>query len=165
MAAKFIAALIYVAVFMAFLGILAYAVSTAFFSSGDVIVLYEGIQIIPAAEFIPRFLATLGFATFGMMAFATLSMYISTASKNTLVAILVSLGILIISTLLQTFSLGVFDSWKPFLFTYHMTQWQLLFYTEIPWNDIWLSAGFLLAFTALFTWLAFAKFNKLNITE
>lgn len=165
MAAKLIAALVYVTAFMAFLGLFAYVVSTALFAAGDVIVLYEGIQIIPAAAFLPRFLATLAYATFAMMAFAALSIYVSTATKNTLVAILISLGILIISTLLQTFSLGIFESWKPFLFTYHMTQWQLFFYTDVPWEDIWVSAGFLAAFTALFTWLAFAKFNTLNITE
>lgn len=165
LSAKFVAALVYVAAFMVFLGAVALLLSTLIFGRGDILVLYEGIQIIAAPQFLGRYLATIGYATFAMMAFAAMSIYISTATKNTLVAILVSLGVLIISTLLQTFSLGIFESWKPFLFTYHMTQWQLLFYTEIPWKDVWISTAFLLVFTAVFTGLAYRKFNNLSITE
>lgn len=165
MSAKILTALIYVALFMLFLGAISFTIATLIFGKGDIIVLYEGIQIITAAQFMPRFLLTIGYSTFGMMAFAAMSIYISTATKNSLAAILISLGILIISTLLQTFSLGIFESWKPFLFTYHMTQWQLLFYTEIPWSEIWVSVAFLTAFTAIFIALSYRKFNRLNITE
>lgn len=165
MSAKLIAALVYVALFMLFLGIVAYASSALIFGAGDIIVLYEGIQIITADQFIPRFIMALLYATFSMMGFAAMSIYISTATKNSLAAILVSMGVLIISTLLQTFSLGIFESWKPFLFTYHMTQWQLLFYTDIPWADIGTSVIFLFGFTGVFVWLGYRQLNRLNITE
>jgi ABC-2 type transport system permease protein len=141
------------------------ASSALVFGSGDIIVLYEGIQIITSDQFIPRFVMALAYATFSMMGFAAMSIYVSTATKNSLAAILISMGVLIISTLLQTFSLGIFESWKPFLFTYHMTQWQLLFYTEIPWGDIGASVLFLLAFTGVFVWLSYRQLNRLNITE
>ena len=163
--AKFVVALVYVALFMMFLGFFAIGVSTLTFGTGDVIVLYDGIQIITEPTFLPRYFATMAFATFGMMAFAALSIFVSTITRNSLMAILVSLGILIISTLLQTFSLGIFDAWKPFLFTYHMTQWQLLFYTEIPWVEMITSIGFLLGFAGIFIWLTYRNFNKMNITE
>jgi ABC-2 type transport system permease protein len=165
MTAKLVSALVYVALFMLFLGIVAYASSALVFGSGDIIVLYEGIQIITSDQFIPRFVMALAYATFSMMGFAAMSIYVSTATKNSLAAILISMGVLIISTLLQTFSLGIFESWKPFLFTYHMTQWQLLFYTEIPWGDISASVLFLLAFTGVFVWLSYRQLNRLNITE
>jgi ABC-2 type transport system permease protein len=165
MSAKLITALIYVTLFMLIIGALSFGISTFIFGKGDIIVLYEGIQIITSGQFMPRFLLTLAYSTFGMMSFAAMSIYISTATKNSLAAILVSLGILIISTLLQTFSLGIFESWKPFLFTYHMTQWQLLFYSEIPWSEVLVSAVFLSAFTAIFVVLSYRKFNRLNITE
>jgi ABC-2 type transport system permease protein len=165
MSAKLITALIYVTLFMLIIGALSFGISTFIFGKGDIIVLYEGIQIITSGQFMPRFLLTLAYSTFGMMSFAAMSIYISTATKNSLAAILISLGILIISTLLQTFSLGIFESWKPFLFTYHMTQWQLLFYSEIPWSEVLVSAVFLSAFTAIFVVLSYRKFNRLNITE
>lgn len=165
MSAKLITALIYVTLFMFLIGALSFGIATFIFGKGDIIVLYEGIQIITSGQFIPRFLLTLAYSTFGMMSFAAMSIYISTATKNSLAAILISLGVLIISTLLQTFSLGIFESWKPFLFTYHMTQWQLFFYSEIPWSEILVSTGFLAAFTAIFVVLAYRKFNRLNITE
>jgi len=165
MSAKMLTALIYVTLFMLFIGALSYGIATLIFGKGDIIVLYEGIQIITSAQFVPRFLLTLAYSTFGMMAFAAMSIYISTATKNSLAAILVSLGVLIISTLLQTFSLGIFESWKPFLFTYHMSQWQLFFYTDIPWMEILVSTVFLAAFTAVFVGLSYRKFNRLNITE
>jgi ABC-2 type transport system permease protein len=165
MSAKLITALIYVTLFMLIIGALSFGISTFIFGKGDIIVLYEGIQIITSGQFMPRFLLTLAYSTFGMMSFAAMSIYISTATKNSLAAILISLGILIISTLLQTFSLGIFESWKPFLFTYHMTQWQLLFYSEIPWSEVLVSAVFLSAFTAIFVVLSYRKFSRLNITE
>ncbi len=165
MSAKLIAAGVYVALFMLFLGLVAFGSAFVAFGKGDIIVLYEGIQIITSAQFLPRFAMALVYATFSMTAFAAMSIYVSTATKNSLAAILVSMGILIISTLLQTFSLGIFESWKPFLFTYHMTQWQLLFYSEIPWGEISVSVIFLLAFTAVFVGLSYRQINRLNITE
>jgi ABC-2 type transport system permease protein len=165
MTAKLISSLVYVSLFMLFLGVVAYISATLIFGRGDIIVLYEGIQIITSDQFLPRFVMALGYATFSMMGFTAMSIYVSTATKNSLAAILISMGVLIISTLLQTFSLGIFESWKPFLFTYHMTQWQLLFYTEIPWRDIGTSVLFLVAFTAVFVWLSYRQLNRLNITE
>jgi ABC-2 type transport system permease protein len=165
MTAKLLTATIYVALFMLFLGAVAYVGSTLTFGTGDIIVLYEGIQIITEAQFLPRFVLAMLYATFGMAGFAAMSVYISTATKNSLAAILITMGVLIVSTLLQTFSLGIFESWKPFLFSYHMTQWQLIFYSEIPWGELIGSIIFLLFFTGVFVALSYRQINRLNITE
>ena len=100
-----------------------------------------------------------------MIAFSSMAMYFAIWFKNTLTAILISLGILILFTLLQTFVLGMFSSWQPFLFTYHIAKWQLFFVHEIPAQSILNSVYFLSLMSMFFMGLSYLKFNKMNITE
>ncbi len=94
-----------------------------------------------------------------------MAMYFALWFRNTLTAILLSLGLLILFTLIQTFVLGIFSAWQPFLFTYHIAKWQLFFVDEIPFKTILNSALFLFTMSALFIGLSFWKFNKMNISE
>ncbi len=100
-----------------------------------------------------------------MIAFSSMTMYFALVFKNTLTAILLSLGILILLTLLQTFVFGIFSSWQPFLFTYHIAKWQLFFVNEIPVKSILNSVYFLLAMSAVFIGFSMYKFKKMNISE
>jgi len=92
-------------------------------------------------------------------------MFFALIFKNTLTAILLSLGILILLTLLQTFVLGIFSTWQPFLFTYHIAKWQLFFENEIPVKSILNSVYFLTIMTVIFIGISMYKFNKMNISE
>lgn len=163
--AKATATFLYILVFMAFMVLITIAPALLIFGKGDLLVFFEGIQIILADEAPLRFAYSFAFGTLAMTTFAAISLMFSVWLRNTLAAILASLGVLVISTLLHSFAFGIFESWKPFLFTFHMTQWQLFFLRDIPFDEIMQSILFLLGFTGLALGLTIFKFNKTQITE
>ena len=163
--AKLVAASIYILIFMLFSGILMMVPALLIFGTGDLVVFNAGIQVIENNEVYWRFLLALLFGTLGMMTFACISILFSIFLRNSLAAILVSLGILIVSTLIQTFGIGIFQSWRNLLFTWHMAQWQNLFFNDVEFIPIIKSAFFLLALQALVLLLAFGRFKHMKITE
>lgn len=163
--AKVVAALIYIFIFMLFSGVIMYLPAQLIFGSGDLLVLNAGVQIIEAQEVLWRFCLALLFGTLGMMTFATISILFSILLRNSLAAILVSLGILIISTLLQTFGMGIFESWRHLLFTWHMAQWQNLYFNEVDFIPMYKSAAVLLGHQVLILSIAYYRFNRMKITE
>ncbi len=165
LAAKIISMIVYTICFMLIVGLSAIVPSVLIFGTGDVVVFIDGIQFIQEATFLSRFYNALMFATLAMIAFSSMAMFFAMWFKNTLTAILISLGVLILLTLLQTFVFGIFSSWQPFLFTYHISKWQLFFVSEIPYRDIMNSVYFLVGMSLFFSLLTYYKFNKMNISE
>ena len=163
--AKVVAAIIYIFLFMLFSGILMFVPAHLVFGSGDLLVFNAGIQVIEEQEVLWRFLLAMLYGTMGMMTFASISILFSILLRNSLAAILVSLGILIVSTLLQTFGMGIFESWQHLLFTWHMAQWQNLFFNEVEMIPLYKSAGVLLAHQVFVLSIAFFRFNQMKITE
>lgn len=163
--AKIISMIIYTICFMVIVAVFALIPSVIFFGTSDVIIFIDGIQFIQEETFLPRFFYATVFAILAMIAFSSMAMYFALWFRNTLTAILLSLGLLILFTLIQTFVLGIFSAWQPFLFTYHIAKWQLFFVDEIPFKTILNSALFLFTMSAFFIGLSFWKFNKMNISE
>lgn len=163
--AKMVSMVFYVVCFMTIIGLSALAPAVIIFGVGDVVVFIDGIQFIQEPTYLKRYLQTILFATVAMVAFSSMAMFFAMWFKNTLTAILISIGILILLTLLQTFVFGFFSSWQPFLFTYHTSKWQLFFVSEIPYDSIFNSVYFLIGMSFLFGLLTYLKFNKMNISE
>lgn len=162
---KVVAALVYVVTFMIFMGLTGILPAILLFGKGDILVFFSGVQIILAEEAPVRFGMALLFGTLSMITFVSISFMFSVLLRNTLAAILASLGLLIVSTLLHSFVLDVFASWKPFLFTYHMTQWQLFFINDIPYDEVWDAALVLIIYTIVAMMVTFFRFNRIQITE
>lgn len=160
---KLFIAFVFADLFMLFLGLITFIPALLIFGTGDLIVLLEGVQIIPEKELIQRFALAFLYGVLSMSMFVSITVLLSTWLKNTLAAILASLGLLIVSTLLQTFAFGIFESWKPFLFSHHMGQWQLFFILDIPWSEIINSALILLILTIGITGATLWKFEKMQI--
>lgn len=163
--AKFTAMVVYNMVFMILTVAMAIVPGYLIFGSGDLVVFLDGIQFIQEASFGMRLGLTLLFATLSMIAFSCLGMIFGFFFKNTLTAILLSMGILILSTLLQKFVFGIFSSWQPFLFTYHFSKWQLFFMNEIPYRSILNSVLFMMIMIGGLYFFSYLKFKKMNITE
>ncbi len=163
--AKFIAMAVYNLVFMLLTVMAALLPAWFLFGTGDLVVFLDGIQFIQEDTFAGRLAWSFGFATLSMIAFSCLGMVFSLFFKNTLTSILLSMGILILSTLLQKFVFGVFSSWQPFLFSYHFSKWQLFFMDQVPASSILSSVGFMLAMILGLGILSYLKFKKMNITE
>lgn len=164
LSAKIVSMILFIICFMIVVALFAIVPSVILFDTGDVIVFIDGIQFIQEDNFLIRFFSTIIFAIVGMVAFSSMAMYFALWFKNTLTAILISLGLLIVHTLLQKFVFGIFSTWQPFLFTYHISKWQLLFVNDIPFKSILNSVYFLLGMSIFFMSLSYYKFNKLNIS-
>jgi len=162
---KIISMIVFIICFMFIIALFAVVPSVLIFGTGDTIVFIDGIQFILEESFIKRFLAAIGFAVISMIAFASMTMFLALVFRNTLTSILLSFGILILLTLLQTFVFGVFSSWQPFLFTYHTSKWQLFFMNDIPFSSILNSVYFLIVMSGVFIGLSFFRFNKMTISE
>ena len=163
--AKFIAMIVYNLVFMLLTVMAALLPACLLFGTGDLVVFLDGIQFIQEATFPRRLFLALLFSTLSMIAFSCLGMLFGLVFKNTMTAVLLSMGILILSTLLQKFVFGVFSAWQPFLFSYHFSKWQLFFVDRIPFVDILESVGFMIAMIFGLTLFSYLKFKKMNITE
>jgi len=163
--AKFLAMVVYNLAFMFITVVSALVPACLMFGTGDLVVFLDGIQFIQETSFPGRLAWSIGFATLSMIAFSCLGMIFSLYFKNTLTSILLSMGMLILSTLLQKFVFGVFSSWQPFLFSHHFSKWQLFFMDQVPVSSILGSAGFMMAMILVLGLFSYIKFKKMNITE
>jgi len=163
--AKFCTAILYVFFFVLIFTSISLGIALVLFGSGDLIVAFNGIQIIPEADLLWRFLAAFGYAFLAMSTFAIFSVTISFFTRKSLVAILITLGVIVISTLLQTLASSLFMGWEFFLITYHFAQWQLFFYSDIDWFSLLNSAFWLIGFSGICIVVSLIRFNTLKITE
>lgn len=162
---KHLTALIFIVVFLLFWIIITLWPSIVLFGKGDLVVIFNGLQILEEKELLWRFFAAFGFAFLGMGSFAIFSVTISFFTRRSLITILITLGVLVISTLLQTLAPSIFRGWESFLLTHHLAQWQLFFYSEIDWHSILKSIIWLLGFSFICIIASLLRFKRLKITE
>jgi ABC-2 type transport system permease protein len=162
---KQLTALIFIVVFLLFWMLITLWPSIILFGRGDLVVIFNGLQILEEKDLLWRFMAAFGFAFLGMGSFAIFSVTISFFTRRSLITILIALGILVISTLVQTLAPSLFKGWESFLLTYHLAQWQLFFYTDIDWGSIQKSVIWLLGFSLVCIVVSLLRFKRLKITE
>jgi ABC-2 type transport system permease protein len=163
--AKFCTAILYVFSFVFIFTSISLGFALVLFGSGDLIVAFNGLQIIPEADLLWRFLAAFAYAFLAMSSVAIFSVSVSFFTRKSLVAILITLGVIVISTLLQTLASSLFMGWEFFLITYHFAQWQLFFYSDIDWVTLLNSAFWLIGFSGICIVVSLIRFNTLKITE
>jgi ABC-2 type transport system permease protein len=163
--AKFFTAVLYVFFFILIFTSLSLGIALFLFGSDDLIVAFNGLQIIPEEDLLWRFFAAFGYAVLAMSTFAIFSVTVSFFTRKALVTILITIGVIVISTLLQTLAASLFFGWEFFLITYHFTQWQLFFYSEIDWISLVNSSIWLMVFSGICILVSLIRFNTLKITE
>ena len=163
--AKFFTAVLYVFFFILIFTSLSLGLALFLFGSDDLIVAFNGLQIIPEEDLLWRFFAAFGYEVLAMSTFAIFSVTVSFFTRKALVTILITIGVIVISTLLQTLAASLFFGWEFFLITYHFTQWQLFFYSKIDWVSLLNSALWLIAFSTICILVSLIRFKTLKITE
>jgi ABC-2 type transport system permease protein len=162
---KFCTAVLYVFFFVLIFTIFSLGLALVLFGDGDLIVAFNGLQIIPETDLLWRFFAAFGYSFLAMSSFAIFSVMVSFFTRKSLVAILITIGVMVISTLLQTLAASLFIGWESFLITYHFSQWQLFFYSEVDGISILNSAMWLVGFSGICILVSLLRFNTLKITE
>jgi len=162
--AKFLTAMVYVAMLVALLAVLSLGLGILFFGKGDIIVMFESINILPEEILMGRFLMAFLFGMLGMWLVAALSFVFSALAENSLSPIILTMAIIILFTIVSGFEINIFQTIRPYLFTTHMNNWQSFFDFELDWNRIGRSAGVLVLHILAFIAATLVIFRKKDIT-
>lgn len=163
--AKFITAMIYVVLLIFLLALLSLGLGIFFFGTGDIIVIFDTINILPEDILMGRFIMAFSFGVLGMWLVTSLSLVFSAMSENSLSPIILTMAIIILFTIISGFGAGVFENIKPYLFTTHMSNWQSFFESELNWEKILESTFILIGHILIFLTLSLLIFNKRDITS
>jgi hypothetical protein len=165
MLSKYLSAIIFVLFFMLIWAVVSVFPALLLFGKGDLIVVFNGLQIIEEKELLLKFTNAFLFAILGMSTFAVFSVSVSVFTRKSLNAILITLGFIVISTLLQTLAPTIFKGWESFLITEHLAKWQALFYAQSGNSEVLQSTIWLLTFSAACIVASIFRFKRLKITE
>lgn len=136
-AAKFIAASIYTISLLIWLAILALFASMLIFGTGDMLVPknYYLVQIAENDVFW-RYSWAFGFAALAMITVAALGFFLSIFAENSIGPIVATMSIIVVTTILSTMSIPLFNAIKPYLFTTHMVTWKEFFDEKVDVNNV-----------------------------
>ena len=149
LAAKYLAGLVYTALVVAFLALASGGIGRLVFGTGDLIVFYQTINIVPEAELPWRFAAAFAYGGLGMGVVASLAFFFSTLANHAMGPIITTVAILIGCTIVSTLEVGIFRTVQPLLFTTYLSKWQMFFAFEVPQQEIWSSVGILVTHMAV----------------
>jgi ABC-2 type transport system permease protein len=135
--AKFIASAVYTLSLLVFLAILALFVSMLIFGTDDLLVLksYYLVQI-PENDVFWRYIGAFCFAALAMTTVAALGFFLSIFAENSIGPIVATMSIIIVTTVLSTMSIPLFNAIKPYLFTTHMVTWKEFFDHKVDVNNV-----------------------------
>jgi ABC-2 type transport system permease protein len=161
---KFIAGGIYTNLLVLWLAVISLGMGLVIFGVGELIVLKaQNIIILSRNDVLWRFLAAYGFAALSMMVVASLAFLFSSLVENAIGPIVSTMAVIIVFVIISAIEIEVFQQIKPYLFTYYMSSWRLLFDDPIQVNEFVKSAGILSGHIVLFFSLAAYIFNKKDI--
>ncbi len=124
---KFIAAYIYTFILMFLFALVSLGLGLLLFGTGDLMVIFNSINIISETDLLWRFGAAFIYGFLGMLAIASLSLLFSAMANNSLGPILTTMAVIILFTLITSFNFDIFRFFKPFLLTNYLDSWQQLF--------------------------------------
>jgi ABC-2 type transport system permease protein len=160
---KYLAALVYTFVLMLLFALFSLGLGLLLFGQGDLMVIFDSINIIPREDLPLRFLLAFVYGFIAMISVAALSLLLSSMASNSLGPILVTMAIIILFTMISSFQLRIFESIKPFLITSYLDSWQLLFSLDINISAILRDAVILILHVVLFYTLTVYHFRKKDI--
>ncbi|MBU1009633.1 MAG: ABC transporter permease [Bacteroidetes bacterium] len=165
LAAKFITMQVYAALLVLLLMGMSLGFGRLFFESGDLIVLMDTINIFSEQDVLWRFLAAFGYGIISMWVVAALAFLFSVKASNSLGPVISSMALLILFTIISNFSIGIFESVKPFLFTSYLNGWQLFFADPVDLDQVAVSLFVLVVHISVFYLASLIMFVKKDITS
>ena len=161
--AKFIVTLLYTAFMVLFIGGLTLGLSLWAFGSGDLLIIRQGILVIPE-ELLPyRFLIAYGLATLAMFVVSTLCFLFSALTDNPIGPIIATMAVIIVSIMMISLPFDLFQVIRPYLFVNYFDAWQKVFDDPIPWGVIRTNVAILAGFIGAFFLAALIYFTRKDI--
>jgi ABC-2 type transport system permease protein len=162
---KYLVTLLYTALLVVFLAVLALGLGLFLFGTGDLLVPGKGLTIIAAPEAPWRFCLAFLLAIWSMWCVASLAFLFSSFVENSIGPIIGSMAVIIVFFVISNIPVTIFTAIKPYLFTTYFNVWLHAMEQPIPWDTIWSSVAILAAFSGSFyiaTWYYFAKKDVLS---
>lgn len=161
--AKLLATYLYTAILIAFFALMSLGLGTLWLGSGDLIVIHQGLLILPPQTAWLRFGLSFTFAIGVMWVVASLCFMFSTMVNNGIGPIIGAMGVILISLAVSTIPLEFFERLKPYFFTTYFDIWKQAFYDPIPWGEIGRSVAVLVLYTSSFLGVSYLVFSRKDI--
>lgn len=174
--AKFLASSIYTILLLIWIAIMGLFLSMLVFGTDDLFLMKSSyVVIVKESDVFWRYAGAFCFAALAMVTVAALGFLLSFFAENSIGPIVATMSVIIVSTILSTMNIPLFNLIKPYLFTTHMITWKEFFDFKV--NDaneaiigsiqnpqkIVQSASILLIHIILFVGAAIALFRKKDI--
>ncbi len=161
---KFTATGVYTLLLLIWMAFLSLLLSILVFGTGDLMIFKsQQIVILQSTDVMWRYFAAFGFAAIAMITVAALSFFLSLFAENSIGPIVTTMSIIIVSTILTTMDLPLFNTIKPFLFTSHMLGWKGFFDDPVNYAAVLKSAGILIMHIIGFVGAAVLVFRKKDV--
>ena len=161
---KFTATGVYTLLLLIWMAFLSLLLSILVFGTGDLMIFKsQQIVILKSTDVMWRYFAAFGFAAIAMLTVAALSFFLSLFAENSIGPIVTTMSIIIVSTILTTMDLPLFNTIKPFLFTSHMLGWKGFFDDPVNYAAVLKSAGILIMHIIGFVGAAVLVFRKKDV--
>lgn len=160
---KFIAAIVYTFVLMTLFAATSLGLGLLFFGKGDLLVIFNTVNILPEHDILWRFIAALLYGLVGMITVASLSLFLSSTTNNSLGPILSTMAIIILFTMISTFEFSFFKAIKPFLLTSYLDSWQRFFNFDVNIKAILKDGFILVVHIFIFYTATLIHFNRKDI--
>ena len=174
--AKFLASSIYTVLLLIWIAIMGLFLSMLIFGTDDLFLMKSSyVVIVKESDVFWRYAGAFCFAALAMITVAALGFLLSFFAENSIGPIVATMSVIIVSTILSTMNIPLFNLIKPYLFTTHMITWKEFFDFKV--NDaneaiigsiqnpqkIVQSASILFIHIVLFVGAAIALFRKKDI--
>lgn len=175
--AKFMASVVYVIALLLWMALIALLLSVIIFGADDVVVAKSmELHQIEKADVLWRYFAAFGFAALALILVASLALFLSTLSENSIGPIVATVCIIIVCTLISEMQIPLYNKYlKPYLFTTYMLGWKGFFYIGVDQDGqtvrgslqnlpaIWKSMGVLVTYIIIFVSASVWVFRRKDI--
>jgi len=161
---KFIAAVIYAIILLAWMALLSLVVSILIFGTDDLLIFKsDGAVLLRESDVMWRFIAAFGFGAIGMTTVTALALLLSVFADNSIGPIVGTMSVIILFTILSSLNLPFFNLINPLLFTRHMLAWKAFFSDTVNYGSVFRSALVLMFHIILFIGISIFVFRKKDI--
>ncbi|TAF50667.1 MAG: hypothetical protein EAZ62_07515 [Sphingobacteriia bacterium] len=126
--AKWLAAMVYTLSLLVWIAIMGLFGSMLIFGTDDLFLMKSSyVVIVKESDVFWRYFGAFLFAALAMCTVAALGFFLSFFAQNSIGPIVATMSVIIVSTILSTMNIPLFNAIKPFLFTTHMITWKEFF--------------------------------------
>ncbi len=161
---KLLATWIYTAALILFFAFMSLGLGALFLGTGDLIVMDNGILILPPEMAWTHFGLAFLLAIYSMSVIATLTFMFSSMVNNGIGPIIGTMAVLLVGLAISTLPIDWFDTIRPYLFSSYLDVWRYAFADPVPWAKIGKYAGILTLYMGGFAGIAYGVFNRRDMT-